>query len=155
MSSKSWRSAFWLFGFFLSILAIEVVDDFLLLSLASVVYVLPLFVFLVVAYLVSCLVRKRPVRVVLSWADLPVVCWSVAIWGLVVEANLPIMPNKSLANLIEPGMVSALWCVLFAIRCRHALNGNLMKMSFWRNASFVAMPVVAVLLALLCPAIPE
>ena len=149
------KTILWLFGFFLAALATKVVDDFFLLSLASVVYVLPLFIFIVVAYLVACFVRKRPVRVVLSWADLPVVCWSIAVWGLVLEANLPIMPSKSLANLIEPGMVSAVWCVLFAIRCRHALNGNLMKMSFWRNVSFVAMPVVAVLIALLCPAISE
>ena len=149
------KTILWLFGFFLAALATKVVDDFFLLSLASVVYVLPLFIFIVVAYLVACFIRKRPVRVVLSWADLPVVCWSIAIWGLVVEANLPIMPSKSLGNLIEPGMVSALWCVLFAIRCRYALNGNLMKMSFWRNVSFVAMPVVAVLIALLCPAISE
>ncbi len=69
----------WLFGLCLSALATKVVDDIFLLSLASVVYVLPLFVFIAVAYLVACLVKKRPVRVVLSWADVPIVCWSIAI----------------------------------------------------------------------------
>ena len=60
------KTILWLFGFFLSVLATKVVDDFFLLSLASVVYVLPLFIFIVVAYLVACLVRKQPIRAVRS-----------------------------------------------------------------------------------------
>lgn len=145
----------WILGMIVGGVIILLVDDFFLLSLAAIVYAIPLFIIVETVYVASSLALKRKIRLVLSWVDCPTIVLSIALWGCLVEKMPWGVSNKSLANLIEPGLFSALACVFYAIRCYYALTGNNGKMKAWERVSFVAIPVVAVLMAFLFPCLPE
>lgn len=145
----------WILGMIVGGVIILLVDDFFLLSLAAIVYAIPLFIIVETVYVASSLALKRKIRLVLSWVDCPTIVLSIALWGCLVEKMPWGVSNKSLANLIEPGLFSALACVFYAIRCYYALTGNNGKMKAWERVSFVAIPGVAVLMAFLFPCLPE
>ena len=145
----------WILGMIAGGAIILLVDDFFLLSLAAIVYAIPLFIIVETVYVASSLVLKRQIQLVLSWTDFPTIVLSIALWGCLVEKMPWGISNKSLANLVEPGLFSALACVLYAIRCYCALTGNNGKMKVWEWVSVVAIPVVAVLMAFLFPCLSE
>ena len=145
----------WAVGITISLIVVVMTDNYFLLSLCAIVYVSPFFLIIETSYIVISIMQKRKIRLVLSWCDLPILCSSIAIWGYLVSLNLKCFPNKSLANLIEPGVLALYACVTYMIRCCYAFKGDSIRMERWRFISMTSIPLVAVLLALLFPCLPE
>lgn len=146
---------YWIVGIGTSLLIIHWTDDFLLLSFSAIVFTLPLFLMIEVVYIVISYLLKRKVYLVLSWSDLPTICFSIAAWGYIDAVKPMAWPCKSLANHIEPAIFTTLACFMYAIRCYYAFKGNLERMEKWKIALAVTIPIVAILFAFLFPGLPE
>ena len=131
-----------------------VLDEFGLLALFPVLFGLPCFIATDLIYVTMSVLKKRVVipTLALPLIDVFIVIVAIQIWSIVYPFGLLC---KSFANLIETGFLSVIACVFYAIRCYHAYNGNEGKMKHWQWLSFVIIPIVAVLLALFFPSLPE
>lgn len=149
------KLVYWLLGGAVSWFAIYMTEDFFLLSFSAIVFALPLWLIVEAAYIVISCALKRKIFLVFSWCDFPVICLSISTWGYVVSIEPMGLPCKSLANLVETGLFTLFACILYAIRCYHAFRGNVKAMDRWMRISAIAVPIVAVLFALLFPCLPE
>lgn len=76
-------------------------------------------------------------------------------WQCIVNEHLLGFPTKGLPNYVELGIMVVLDGVIYAMRCRQALAGNVSKMRQLEHIAVAAMPIAAILLAFLFPYIPE
>lgn len=150
------KLAYWIAGIAISSFIINIADDFFLSSYSVLMYSLPVFLIIEAVYLVFSLAFKRRIYIIISWYDLPSICFSIAIWEYIVAVNpMGGVMCKSLANLIEPGIFTAIACVIYGVRCYHAFNCNFARMERWGMVSAILIPVVAILFAFLFPGLSE
>ncbi|MBR2679446.1 MAG: hypothetical protein IKE23_01550 [Exiguobacterium sp.] len=140
----------------LAIRFVITVDGFLLeCSIFSILCGIPLYIIVDATYLIACAIKKRTVHIVFSVLDPVVIIASIALWGCVAYFKPFPMLVKAMPNLMESGLLMVLYCAFLAVRCYHAFVGNVEKMTRWQWLSFTILPIVAVLLALFFPTLPE
>ena len=122
-------------------------------SIFAILLGVPTFVVMDLFYIIISVLRKRDVQIIYSLGDLIIIVLSIWIWGYIVYSHLLFV--KTMVNYIESGVIAMSACALYAIRCFYAYKGNLRKINLWQKISFVVIPVIAILLAILFPGIPE
>ena len=124
-------------------------------SIFAILWGIPMFVAIEIFYIVLCIVKKKEIQVVFTPYDLIVIVSTLGIWGGIVYAHPTLRYVKTMVNYVETGLIVMAANAFYTMRCYYAIKGNFEKMQVWKMISFVAVPVIAILLAFFFPGLPE
>ena len=120
-------------------------------TLLYAVCCLPVFLVLLVAYLIVMKVRRRsPIRA-FGWCDPLALVLSPYVWACLEG----VVQSKSLANIVEFAIIGWTWCLCLAVRYALSAMGCRRFERFYGAATLFLVFSVAALLAAFFPALPE
>lgn len=112
---------------------------------------LPVFLVLLVAYLIVMKVRRRRPILAFGWFDPLALVLSPYVWACLEGVGQP----KSLANIVEFAVIGWTWCLCLAVRYALSAAGNRRFERFYGSATLLLVFSAAAFLAAFFPTLPE
>lgn len=112
---------------------------------------LPVFIVLLVVYLVAMKARKGKPTGLLGWCDLIALVLSPYIWACMECVG----QSKSLANVVEFAIIGWTWCLCLAVRYAMSIIGHRRFEKHYGIVTLLLVLSVAALLAVFFPPLPE
>ena len=124
------------------------------LSFATPLYVvccLPIFLVMMIVYVITMRMRKmKPLRI-LHWTDPFALLFAPYVWAFLEHVG----QAKSLSNIVEFAVIGWAWCLCMAVRYMMSIMGRKKHERYFGYVTFVAVMLFAALMATLFPALSE
>ena len=112
---------------------------------------LPVFLVMMVAYVIAMRIRKmKPLRI-LHWTDPCALFIAPYVWMLLEHLGQP----KSLSNIVEFAVMGWAWCLCMAVRYVLSIMGRKRHERYYGYITFIVVMLFAVSMAILFPTLPE
>ena len=115
------------------------------------VFCLPVFLILLIVYVITMMVRRsKPIRI-LHWTDPFSLLIAPYAWSFFEHVG----QAKSLSNIVEFAIIGWTWCLCMATRYILSIKGRRSYKRYMGYITFVVVVVFSVAMAILFPTLPE
>jgi hypothetical protein len=115
------------------------------------VFCLPVFLLLLIVYVITMKVRRAKSLKILHWADPFALLLAPYAWGCFEHVG----QTKSLSNVVEFAIIGWGWCLCMAIRYAMSIMGRRTCERYYGYVTFAIVVLFAILMAILFPTLPE
>ena len=119
--------------------------------LMYLIFCLPVFLVLMVVYIVVMMFRRQKPLLLIHWTDPLALLVAPYVWGFFEHVG----QTKSLSNICEFAIVGWVWCLCMAVRYVCSVIGIRTHERLYGYITFAIVILSAIMLAILFPTLPE